>query len=53
VTAYRLDAQAGTLKPLQTLTTLPSGFKSTNAFAEIQLHPSGRLLYVFNRLLHG
>ncbi len=37
------------LSPKQTLSTLPAGFKGTNACAEIRLHPSSRFLYVSNR----
>src|SRR5205085_10276356 len=37
------------LEPKQTLSTLPAGFKGTNACAEIRLHPSNRFLYVSNR----
>jgi 6-phosphogluconolactonase len=49
VTAYALDPRAGTLRPLQTASTLPKGFKGTNACAEIRIHPSGKFLYVSNR----
>jgi 6-phosphogluconolactonase len=49
VTAYALDTKAGTLRPLQTVSTLPPDFKGTNACAEIRLHPGGKALYVSNR----
>jgi 6-phosphogluconolactonase len=49
VTAYTLDPRAGTLRPLQTVSTLPRGFQGTNACAEIRVHPSGKFLYVSNR----
>src|SRR5262249_7975171 len=49
VTAYALDPRAGTLGPLQTVSTLPQGFQGTNACAEIRIHPSGKFLYVSNR----
>jgi 6-phosphogluconolactonase len=49
VTAYALDPKAGTLGPLQTVSTLPKDFTGTNACAEIRVHPSGRFLYVSNR----
>ena len=49
VTAYHFDAAYGTLNPLQTITTLPSEFDSTNTCAQMHLHPSGRFLYVSNR----
>jgi len=49
VTAYALDPTAGTLRPLQTVSTLPKDFKGTNACAEVRVHPSGKFLYVANR----
>jgi 6-phosphogluconolactonase len=49
VTTYALDGEAGTLKPLQTVSTLPKDFRETNATAEIKLHPTGRFLYASNR----
>ena len=49
VTAYALDPKAGTLKPLQTVATLPGDFKGDNACAELRSHPSGKFLYVANR----
>jgi 6-phosphogluconolactonase len=49
VTGYRLDESAGGLSPLQTITTLPTGFQGTNACAEIKVHPSGKFLYGSNR----
>jgi 6-phosphogluconolactonase len=49
VTVYDLNAGTGTLKPVQTLSTLPAGFRDTNACAEIRIHPTGRSVYVANR----
>jgi 6-phosphogluconolactonase len=49
VTAYTLDRKAGSLKGLQTVSTLPPDFKGTNACAEIKVHLSGRFAYVSNR----
>ena len=49
VTAYAFDDKKGTLKAIQTVTTLPADFKGTNACAEIKVHPSGRFVYVSNR----
>jgi 6-phosphogluconolactonase len=49
VTAYGLDEQAGTLRTLQTVSTLPRDYQGTNACAEIKVHPSGRFAYVSNR----
>jgi 6-phosphogluconolactonase len=49
VTAFSYDATAGTLKALQTLSTLPAGFKGTNSTAEIQTDAAGKFVFVSNR----
>ncbi len=49
VTAFSYDAAAGVLKEIQTITTLPAGFKGENSTAEVQVHPSGKFLYGSNR----
>ena len=59
VTAYHFgrpgggQAEAGqagcTLRPFQTVSTLPEGFSGANTCAQIHLHPNGRTLYVTNR----
>ena len=49
VTAYRFDADAGTLAPFQTVPTLPEGFTERNTCSQIQITPSGRFLYAPNR----
>jgi 6-phosphogluconolactonase len=49
VTVLSNDAKAGTLHPLQTLSTLPKDFKGTIEDAEIRVHPSGKFLYASNR----
>ncbi len=49
VDAFTWDATAGTLAPLQTVTTLPAGFTGANTTAEIAVHPSGRFVYASNR----
>lgn len=48
VTAYRIDTQ-GHLERRAQVSTLPPGFKASNATAEIRRHPQGRHLYVANR----
>lgn len=47
VTAWTYDR--GRLTDLQTITTLPAGFRGENYPAEVQVHPSGRFLYCSNR----
>ena len=49
VTAYRFDADAGTLAPFQTVPTLPEDFTERNTCSQIQITPSGRFLYAPNR----
>ena len=49
VTVFAYDAAHGTLKELQTITTLPKDFRGQSTTAEIVVHPSGRFLYCSNR----
>jgi 6-phosphogluconolactonase len=49
VTAFSYDAKAGALHKMQTLSTLPEGFKAENSTAEITVHPNGKFLYGSNR----
>lgn len=49
VTAFSYDASSGSLKEIQTVSTLPKDFAGENTTAEIVVHPSGRFLYGSNR----
>jgi 6-phosphogluconolactonase len=49
ITAFAYDAKAGTLKELQTVTTLPGYYDGPNTTAEIDVHPGGKYLYASNR----
>ncbi len=49
VTAYKLDPSAGTLAPVQTISTLPEGYSEPNTCSQIQLSSSGKFLYAPNR----
>lgn len=49
LTAYSLDDRTGTLKELETRSTLPDGFKGTSYCADVHVHPSGRFVYGSNR----
>lgn len=51
VTAFRRDAERGSLTELQTISTLPPGQGVAPGFstADVQVHPSGRFLYGSNR----
>lgn len=49
VTAFARDRRKGSLKELQTLTTLPKDFTGTNTSADIHVSSDGRFLYCSNR----
>jgi 6-phosphogluconolactonase len=49
VGAYAYDAGRGSLRELQTVSTLPEGFSADNSGAEIVSHPTGKFLYTSNR----
>jgi 6-phosphogluconolactonase len=49
VTAFTRDPEKGSLKELQTLTTLPKDFTGTNTSADIHVSPDSRFLYCSNR----
>jgi 6-phosphogluconolactonase len=49
MTAFRYDGEGGTLREIQTLSTLPADFEGPSTCAEVQISPSGRFLYGSNR----
>jgi len=49
VMVFRYNKKQGSLRKIQTLSTLPKGFKGTNFCAELQISPSGKFLYGSNR----
>lgn len=51
VTVFELEAEAGSLREVQTLSTLPAEVTDRKGFscAEIAVHPSGKFLYASNR----
>jgi 6-phosphogluconolactonase len=49
ITCFSWDSNRGVLKPFETISTLPEGFKGENTGAEILMHPSGKFLYATNR----
>src|SRR5258706_6946247 len=49
VTAFSYNADQGTMKELQTLSTLPEGYTARNSTAETFVHPKTKVLYVSNR----
>ncbi len=50
VVFFHFDPATGSLRPEQTISTLPPGFKGTSFASEIVLSPDGRFLYAANRL---
>ncbi len=53
VTALVYDAARGTLRELQTISTLPADFTGRNTAAEVVVHASGKFLYASNRGHHS
>jgi 6-phosphogluconolactonase len=49
VTAFRFDADRGTLEAIQEISTLPDNFHGENTTAEVAVSPDGRFLYGSNR----
>jgi 6-phosphogluconolactonase len=51
LSTFSWDAAQGALKELQTVSTLPDGYKLTNddSTAEVRVHPTGRFVYGSNR----
>ena len=48
VTAYKVKEDGG-LEIIQNISTLPDDFEGDNSGAELEVHPSGKFLYVSNR----
>lgn len=49
VTAFAHNQAKGTLKELQTISTLPNGLTGASTSADIHVSPDGKFLYVSNR----
>ncbi|MBV9948833.1 MAG: lactonase family protein [Myxococcales bacterium] len=49
MTALAFDAGAGTLSPIETQSTLPSGYSGQDTAAEVWVHPSGAWVFGSNR----
>jgi 6-phosphogluconolactonase len=49
VTAFAYKSRNGSLKPLQTISTLAPSYTGAKEAAELVLHPSGKFLYASNR----
>ena len=49
VTVLSYDAAGGALKPIESVSTLPEGFRGKSTTAEVAVHPFGKFLYGSNR----
>ncbi len=49
ISSYELHSNEGTLSLVETLSSLPSGFKDQNSTSDIEVHPSGKFVYIANR----
>jgi len=49
ITTFAYDAARGTVKELQTVSTLPEGFAGKSTAAEIQVDREGKFIYASNR----
>ncbi|CAN5874006.1 lactonase family protein [soil metagenome] len=49
ISSLAFDAEKGTLKEIQIVSTLPENFKGSNTCADIHVSPNGRFLYGTNR----
>lgn len=49
ITAFAYDARAGTLREIQTVSSLPRDYHGANTAAEIGIAPSGHFLFASNR----
>ena len=49
VTSLDYDSKRGTLKEVQTISTLPEDFKGANTCADLHVSPDGKFLYGSNR----
>ena len=48
-TAFSYESGSGSLKEMQTVSTLPTGFSGENSCADVHVSPSGKFLYGSNR----
>jgi 6-phosphogluconolactonase len=49
IATYSYNAETGALHELQTISTLPQGYRGTSTAAEIEIHPSENFLFASNR----
>jgi len=49
ISVYTLNRERGTLSLVETLSSLPHEFGGKNSTSDIEVHPSGRFVYIANR----
>jgi 6-phosphogluconolactonase len=49
ITTFAYDARRGTLRKLQTISTLPKGYRKQSDCAEVSVSPNGKFVYGSNR----
>jgi 6-phosphogluconolactonase len=49
LTSFAYEPARGTLREVDTASTLPEGFRGRNSTAQVLVHPNGRFVYVSNR----
>ncbi len=49
ITSLAFDVKRGTLREIQTVSTLPADFKGANTCADVHIAPNGKFLYGSNR----
>jgi 6-phosphogluconolactonase len=49
LTVYALDATKGTLREVETVSSLPEDFEGKSWCADIHVHPNGKTVYISNR----
>ncbi len=49
ISSYTLNPESGTLSLVETVSSLPNGFAGGNSTSDIEVHPSGKFVYIANR----
>jgi 6-phosphogluconolactonase len=49
IDVFLYESSAGTLKPIQSISTLPEDFRGENTCADVHVAPSGQYVYASNR----
>lgn len=49
VSALAFDGEAGAIREIHSVSTVPAGFTANNVTADIRVHPNGKFVYLTNR----